>query len=142
MSKLDSKIPEGPIAEKWTNTSGPLSCSMNPKPLASLNHFTVPSAILKLLHSGWEVFCCVFSSAVNNKPLNESLSEWSLPNRLPLICLLSNEIDTQTCYDALFYHSQSKKSKCLFIFHEVFLAWASVTKPVQPAGQIHPRQPL
>src|SRR4029079_11396489 len=30
------------IAEKWTNTSSPPSIVMNPKPFASLNHFTVP----------------------------------------------------------------------------------------------------
>src|SRR5437899_4214472 len=37
------------IAEKWTNTSSPFSCEMNPKPFASLNHFTVPRATLQLL---------------------------------------------------------------------------------------------
>jgi len=30
------------IALKWTNTSGPPSLEMKPKPFASLNHFTVP----------------------------------------------------------------------------------------------------
>jgi len=34
------------IAEKCTNTSLPPSLSMNPKPLLSLNHFTLPSAIV------------------------------------------------------------------------------------------------
>src|SRR5918996_1999533 len=33
------------IAEKCTNTSSPLSCSMKPYPLASLNHLTFPLAI-------------------------------------------------------------------------------------------------
>src|ERR1044071_3030099 len=33
------------IAEKWTNTSSPPSCSMNPYPFASLNHFTFPRAM-------------------------------------------------------------------------------------------------
>src|SRR3954468_6476437 len=33
------------MAEKCTNTSSPLSCSMKPYPLASLNHFTFPLAI-------------------------------------------------------------------------------------------------
>ena len=36
--------PSAWIAEKCTNTSSPPSCSMKPKPLASLNHFTRPSA--------------------------------------------------------------------------------------------------
>src|SRR5215208_785955 len=31
------------MALKWTKTSGPPSREMNPKPFASLNHFTVPS---------------------------------------------------------------------------------------------------
>src|SRR6185369_13772236 len=34
--------PLAPMAEKWTNTSSPLSVAMNPKPFASLNHFTEP----------------------------------------------------------------------------------------------------
>jgi len=34
------------IAEKWTNTSGPFSCSMKPYPLESSNHFTLPVAIV------------------------------------------------------------------------------------------------
>src|SRR2546425_7658972 len=34
------------IAVKWTNTSGPDSCAIKPKPFASLNHFTLPFAIL------------------------------------------------------------------------------------------------
>src|SRR5687768_6945523 len=33
------------IAEKCTKTSSPSGCSMNPYPLASLNHFTLPLAI-------------------------------------------------------------------------------------------------
>src|SRR5262249_17725348 len=33
------------IAEKWTNTSSPPSCSMKPYPFASLNHFTFPRAM-------------------------------------------------------------------------------------------------
>src|SRR5688500_13633995 len=38
--------PSAEIAEKWTKTSGPpFSCSMKPKPFASLNHFTLPLAI-------------------------------------------------------------------------------------------------
>src|SRR5205814_6827755 len=37
------------IAEKWTNTSSPPSWEMNPKPFASLNHFTVPLATVVLL---------------------------------------------------------------------------------------------
>src|SRR6202008_4522735 len=36
--------PSWVIAEKWTNRSLPPSCSMKPKPLASLNHFTLPVA--------------------------------------------------------------------------------------------------
>jgi hypothetical protein len=36
--------PSPEIAEKWTKTSSPPSCSIKPNPLASLNHFTVPSA--------------------------------------------------------------------------------------------------
>src|ERR1039458_5377753 len=38
--------------EKWTNTSGPPSCWMNPKPFFSLNHFTVPRAISAHLLGG------------------------------------------------------------------------------------------
>src|SRR5207249_4027119 len=38
--------PSAWIAVKWTNTSGPDSCAMKPKPFASLNHFTLPFAIL------------------------------------------------------------------------------------------------
>src|SRR6266513_5106949 len=34
--------PLPPIALKWTKTSGPPSREMNPNPLASLNHLTVP----------------------------------------------------------------------------------------------------
>src|SRR5271169_5413077 len=33
------------MAEKCTNTSSPFSREMKPKPLASLNHFTVPCSI-------------------------------------------------------------------------------------------------
>src|SRR3954470_18428471 len=33
------------MAVWWTNTSGPSSRAMNPKPFASLNHFTLPVAI-------------------------------------------------------------------------------------------------
>ena len=41
--ELNSKIPEGPIAEKWTKTSSPPpSCAMKPKPFSALNHLTVP----------------------------------------------------------------------------------------------------
>src|SRR3954467_12912385 len=35
------------IAEKCTNTSSPLAREMNPKPLASLNHFTVPCSMME-----------------------------------------------------------------------------------------------
>src|SRR6266566_9125847 len=38
--------PSAWIAVKWTNTSGPDSCAIKPKPFASLNHFTLPLAIL------------------------------------------------------------------------------------------------
>src|SRR5258705_5115850 len=39
------------IAEKWANRSSPPpSGVMNPKPLASLNHFTVPVAISVIPH--------------------------------------------------------------------------------------------
>jgi len=34
---------------EWTNTSSPPSCVMNPYPLASLNHFTRPFAMLPYL---------------------------------------------------------------------------------------------
>src|SRR6266704_6510560 len=37
--------PSAWIAVKWTNTSGPDSCAIKPKPFASLNHFTLPLAI-------------------------------------------------------------------------------------------------
>src|SRR5216117_995965 len=37
--------PSAWIAVKWTNTSGPDSCAIKPKPFASLNHFTLPFAI-------------------------------------------------------------------------------------------------
>src|SRR5260221_2684865 len=33
------------MALKWTKTSGPDSCVMNPKPLSPLNHLTVPVVI-------------------------------------------------------------------------------------------------
>lgn len=36
------------IALKWTKTSGPESCSMKPKPLASLNHFTLPVCVVDI----------------------------------------------------------------------------------------------
>src|SRR4029079_12948919 len=36
--------PEPVIARKCTNTSGPFSRLMNPKPLLSLNHLTVPTS--------------------------------------------------------------------------------------------------
>src|SRR5437660_10272714 len=38
--------PSAWIAVKCTNTSGPDSCAIKPKPFASLNHFTLPLAIL------------------------------------------------------------------------------------------------
>src|SRR5713101_5471096 len=41
--------PSAWIAVKWTNTSGPDSCAIKPKPFASLNHFTFPFAILRNL---------------------------------------------------------------------------------------------
>src|SRR5216117_4594457 len=45
--------PSAWIAVKWTNTSGPDSCAIKPKPFASLNHFTLPLAILfRPLHNG------------------------------------------------------------------------------------------
>src|SRR5207244_5251185 len=45
--------PSAWIAVKWTNTSGPDSCAIKPKPFASLNHFTLPFAIpLRPLHYG------------------------------------------------------------------------------------------
>src|SRR2546421_12903636 len=34
--------PEPEMALKWTKTSGPDSCVMNPNPLSPLNHLTVP----------------------------------------------------------------------------------------------------
>src|SRR5437762_11721964 len=37
--------PSAWIPVKWTNTSGPDSCAIKPKPFASLNHFTLPFAI-------------------------------------------------------------------------------------------------
>src|SRR6267378_2785367 len=40
------------MAEKWTNTSSPPSVVMNPKPLASLNHLTVP-----FVFTGESPFC-------------------------------------------------------------------------------------
>jgi len=40
--------PDALIPEWWTNTSGPFSCSMNPNPFWSLNHFTVPLAIVTI----------------------------------------------------------------------------------------------
>src|SRR6266700_832818 len=36
------------MAEKWTNTSSPLSRWMNPKPFPALNHFTVPVSFMFL----------------------------------------------------------------------------------------------
>src|SRR5215831_19913990 len=44
--------PEPWIALKCTNTSSPPSCVMNPNPLASLNHFTLPMAMLRYLPLG------------------------------------------------------------------------------------------
>src|ERR1700686_1527603 len=45
--------PSAMIEAWWTNTSAPRSRTMNPYPLASLNHFTVPcSGILLLLETG------------------------------------------------------------------------------------------
>src|SRR5439155_17178913 len=43
--------PEPEMALKWTKTSGPDSCVMNPKPLSPLNHLTVPVVIGHSLHS-------------------------------------------------------------------------------------------
>src|SRR5215207_9636515 len=46
------------MALKWTNTSPPSSCWMNPYPLSALNHLTVPVATAAIpllaldLHSG------------------------------------------------------------------------------------------
>src|SRR5207249_5765556 len=37
--------PSAWLAVTWTNTSGPDSCAIKPKPFASLNHFTLPFAI-------------------------------------------------------------------------------------------------
>src|SRR5262249_26082351 len=41
--------PSAWIAVWCTNTSGPFSCVMKPKPLASLNHLTVPCCTIKPL---------------------------------------------------------------------------------------------
>jgi hypothetical protein len=43
ISKIEKK--KDIIAEKWTNTSGPSSCSIKPNPFLSLNHLTLPFAI-------------------------------------------------------------------------------------------------
>jgi hypothetical protein len=43
--------PSDCIAEKWTKTSFPSSDSIKPKPLDSLNHFTVPSNTSYSLYS-------------------------------------------------------------------------------------------
>jgi hypothetical protein len=45
------------IERKWTNTSGPLSGVMKPKPLASLNHLTVPSDDLTVRRRTWQAAC-------------------------------------------------------------------------------------
>src|SRR6266571_1906406 len=45
--------PSAWIAVKWTNTSGPDSCAMKPKPFASLNHFTLPLAITRQTSELW-----------------------------------------------------------------------------------------
>src|SRR5689334_10287810 len=39
------------MALKWTKTSGPDSCVMNPKPFSPLNHLTVPVVMDNPLHS-------------------------------------------------------------------------------------------
>src|SRR5690554_8043674 len=41
--------PEDWMELKWTKRSGPLCGVMNPKPLASLNHFTVPVCLSDIL---------------------------------------------------------------------------------------------
>src|SRR5689334_18540701 len=47
---MSSRKPGVAMLEKWANTSAPPpSCSMKPKPLAALNHFTVPDATSYLL---------------------------------------------------------------------------------------------
>src|SRR6185295_5117424 len=40
------------MALKWTKTSGPDSCVMNPKPFSPLNHLTVPIVMDNPLHPG------------------------------------------------------------------------------------------
>src|SRR5438132_481530 len=50
--------PEPAIALKCTNTSSPPSCVMNPNPLASLNHFTFPLAMLQYLPLGFSPCVC------------------------------------------------------------------------------------
>jgi hypothetical protein len=42
--------PSPTISLKWTNTSSPVSRVINPKPLASLNHLTVPFSKVQLLY--------------------------------------------------------------------------------------------
>src|SRR5687767_7632532 len=47
------------MAEKWTNRSSPVSLVMKPKPLASLNHFTIP----EVFFIGESPFCAAFGDS-------------------------------------------------------------------------------
>src|SRR5690348_6628594 len=42
------------MARKWTNRSSPLSGLMKPKPLASLNHLTVPLCLSDITYNLWK----------------------------------------------------------------------------------------
>src|SRR5512134_3770102 len=60
------------MSPKWTNTSPPFSRVMNPKPLASLNHFTVPVSIDELPPSG------ELKRRIRTKKIPQSLSVFAV----------------------------------------------------------------
>ncbi len=65
-------------SEKCTNTSGPLSCSIKPKPFASLNHFTVPSAIFNSMFPCGNVLVVQPYLLKNKKTRNHKRSAWHI----------------------------------------------------------------
>src|SRR5690349_18785143 len=95
------------MAEKCTNTSSPVDRWMKPKPLAPLNHFTVPFSLtncsfrlcadgifsvghheLSCPTGGWSQIEPVYLPSEKQKPQRPSPSldpRW--PDRLRLLCL-------------------------------------------------------
>src|SRR6266700_3395247 len=100
------------MAEKCTKTSSPLAREMNPKPLASLNHFTVPCSMMEYFlffdvtfgdQSGGasgrnqlsETRCCVFPFQTANVQIHNSTMLGSVP---PTVREVVKELNLRGCW--------------------------------------------